>query len=56
MQIKNDQKASATTIEQVHKFLDDFHFKTKVFDIVFLDFRDKNFASLLKLEISSFRR
>jgi len=56
MQIKNDPKASATTIEQVQKFLDDFHFKTKCFDIVFLDYRDKNFASLLKLEISSFRR
>ena len=55
MQIKNDPKASATTIEQVQKFLDDFHLKTKVFEIVFLDFRDKNFASLLKLEISSFR-
>ncbi len=56
MQIKNDPKASATTIEQVQKFLDDFHQKTKVFDIVFRNDRDKNIHSLLKLEISSFRR
>ncbi len=47
---------NATNIEEVQRFLDDFHFKTKIFDIVFLDNRDKNFNSLLKLEISSLRR
>jgi len=56
MQIKNNPKASATTIEQVQKFLDDFHQKTKVFDIVFRNDRDKNIHSLLKLEISSLQR
>jgi hypothetical protein len=40
----------------VQKFLDDFHLKTNVFDIIFLDMRDKNFQTLLKLEISSSRR
>ena len=31
-----------TNIEDVQRFLDDFHLKTKIFDIVFLDNRDKN--------------
>jgi len=42
--------------EQVQRFLDDFHQKTKIYDIVFRDYRDKNFNALLKLEISSYRR
>ena len=42
--------------EQVQRFLDDFHQKTRVFNIVFRDHRDKNFNALLKLEISSYRR
>lgn len=42
--------------EQVQRFLDDFHQKTRVFSIVFRDSRDKNFNALLKLEISSYRR
>lgn len=45
-----------TTIEEVKKFLDDFHQKTKVFDIIFRDERNKNFNSLLKLEISAIQR
>jgi hypothetical protein len=40
----------------IQKILDDFHLKTNIFDIVFMDLRDKNFQTLLKLEISSFRR
>ena len=47
---------NVTNIEDVRRFLDDFHLKTKIFDIVFLDNRDKNFKSLLTLEISSLRR
>ncbi|MDD4970244.1 MAG: toxin [Paludibacter sp.] len=53
---KNVLETGNTTKEKIQKFLDDFHLKTRVFDIVFLDYRDKNFQSLLKLEISSFRR
>jgi len=49
-------ETSQTTKEDVQKFLDDFHLKTRIFDIVFWDSRDKNFQSLLKLEISSIRR
>ena len=40
----------------MQKFLDDFHQKTKVFDLVFRNDRDKNIHSLLKLEISSLQR
>ena len=47
---------NVTNIEDVRRFLDDFHLKTKIFDIVFLDNRDKNFKSLLTLEISPLRR
>jgi len=47
---------NATNIEDVQRFLNDFHLKTKIFSIVFLDNRDKNFKSLLALEISSLRR
>jgi hypothetical protein len=47
---------NVTNIEDVRWFLDDFHLKTKIFDIVFLDNRDKNFKSLLTLEISFLRR
>ena len=47
---------NATNIEDVQRFLNDFHLKTKIFDIVFLDNRDKNFKSLLSLEISSLQR
>jgi len=53
---KNVLEAGETTMEEVQKFLDDFHLKTRFFDIVFRNDRDKNFQSLLKLEISSFRR
>lgn len=49
-------ETAGTNREQVQRFLDDFHQKTKVFDIVFRDARDKNFNALLKLEISSYRR
>ena len=49
-------EASKINKEIVQKFLDDFHLKTRIFDIIFLDNRDKNFQSLLKLEISSFKR
>lgn len=44
------------TIEEVKKFLDGFHQKTKVFDIIFRDERDKNFHTLLKLEITAIQR
>lgn len=56
MQHQNEPKAIVSTLEQVQRFLDDFHFKTTIFNIVFLDYRDKNFTSLLKLEINPFRR
>lgn len=49
-------ESTITSREQVQKFLDDFHQKTKIFDIVFRNDRDKNIHSLLKLEISSFQR
>ncbi|MEI6751957.1 MAG: toxin [Paludibacter sp.] len=45
-----------SSIESIQKFLDDFHLKTKVFDIVFRDDRDKNLNSLLKLEFSAIKR
>ncbi len=47
---------NATNIEDVQRFLNDFHLKTKIFDIVFRDERGKNFNALLTLEISSLRR
>lgn len=56
MQNKNEPELDCTSSENVQKFLDDFHLKTKVFDIVFWDSRDKNLQSLLKLGISSYRR
>ena len=56
MQHQNEPKAIVSTYEQVQRFLDDFHFKTTIFNIVFLDYRDKNFTSLLKLEINPLRR
>ena len=49
-------EANKINKENIQKFLDDFHLKTRIFDIVFLDNRDKNFQTLLKLEISSFKR
>ena len=49
-------EASKINKENIQKFLDDFHLKTRIFDIIFLDNRDKNFQTLLKLEISSFKR
>lgn len=49
-------ETGGTNREQVQRFLDDFHQKAKVFGIVFRDLRDKNLNSLLKLEISSYRR
>lgn len=52
----NEHKEVVSSIEEVRKFLEDFHLKTKIFQIVFLDNRDKNLSSLLKLEISSSRR
>jgi len=45
-----------TSVESVQKFLDDYHLKTTFFDIIFRDLRDKNIQSLLKLEISAYRR
>jgi len=45
-----------TTIENVEKFLKDFHTKTNVFDVLFRDDRGKNLNALLKLEISAARR
>ncbi len=47
---------NVTNIEDVQRFLNEFHLKTEIFDIVFRDERGKNFNSLLKLEISSLRR
>lgn len=45
-----------TSIEEVKKFLDDFHQKTKIFDVVFRDERNKNFHTLIRLEISAIQR
>ena len=42
--------------ETVQRFLDDFHLKTKIFEIVFRDDRGKNLNSLLKLELSAIKR
>lgn len=39
-------------IENVEKFLSDFHQKTKVFGMVFRDDRGKNMQTLLELEIT----
>ncbi|MBP1675866.1 MAG: hypothetical protein H6Q20_425 [Bacteroidetes bacterium] len=47
---------NVANIEDVQRFLDDFHLKTKIFDIVFIDSRHKNLKSLLALEISASRR
>ena len=44
------------SMAQVQRFLDDFHQKAAIFGTVFRDYRDKNLNSLLKLEISSYRR
>jgi hypothetical protein len=47
---------NVTNIEDVQRFLDDFHLKTGFFDIVFRDERGKNLNTLLKLEFSSLKR
>jgi hypothetical protein len=42
--------------EEVKKFLENFHQKTRIFDIVFRNDRNKNIDTLFKLEISSIKR
>jgi hypothetical protein len=45
------------TIQEVQTFLDRFHAKTKVFDIIFRDDRGKNLETLAALEITpSYRK
>ena len=38
------------TLAEVQKFLNDFHQKVKVFDILFLEEREKNMTSLKQLD------
>ena len=40
------------SIAEIEKFLSEFHQKVQVFDIIFLDERDKNLDSLAKLDIT----
>ena len=40
------------TIQEVERFLNDFHQKVKVFDIMFLEEREKNIESLKQLDIT----
>lgn len=40
------------TLAEVERFLNDFHQKVKVFDILFLDDRDKNIQALRDLNIT----
>ena len=40
------------TLAEVQKFLNDFHQKVKVFDILFLEEREKNMTSLKQLDIT----
>lgn len=44
------------TREEVEKFLNQFKIKLEVFDIFFLDGREKNYQALLDLGISRFER
>ncbi len=44
------------TLAEIQKFLNDFHQKVEVFDILFWDERDKNNDSLLQLEITANER
>lgn len=45
-----------TTRENVEEFLRNFKFKTKIYQIVFCDFRTKNLETLAELEISAAER
>ncbi len=40
------------TIAEVERFLNDFHQKVKVFDIIFMDDREKNIQALRDLNIT----
>ena len=40
------------TVSEVEGFLEQFHFKTKIYDILFRDDRNKNQETLEELEIS----
>ena len=44
------------TLAEIQKFLDEFHQKVEVFDILFLDEREKNRKALAELEISNLDR
>ena len=44
------------TLAEIQKFLNDFHQKVEVFDILFWDERDKNNDSLHQLEITANER
>ena len=44
------------TLAEIQKFLNDFHQKVEVFDILFWDERDKNYDSLHLLEITANER
>ena len=46
-----EHKAMIATLAEIQKFLNDFHQKVEVFDIFFLDDREKNRDSIPELDI-----
>lgn len=54
---KNKQNETMiATLAEVERFLNDFHQKVKVFDILFWDERDKNAKTLTELGITAVER
>lgn len=48
----NQNETMIATLAEVERFLNDFHQKVKVFDILFLDDREKNIQALQELNIT----
>ena len=55
-QIFKKSKIMIATIAEIQKFLNDFHQKVEVFDIFFMDDREKNRKALPELDIRAFQR
>ena len=45
-----------TLVESLEQFLQDFKLKLKIYDIIFLDSRNKNLQTLIDLEIMPLER
>ena len=55
-QILINAKFMIATIQEVERFLNSFHQKVEIFDILFMDERDKNNNTLHQLQITALER